>query len=641
MMRWIDERTTSLDERVALARSASGWTFLSRALAVIRALQSETVIRDAFRELLAEEADAVKRHRAGYKDSLRAATALRARVENDHPGWLRHANAADDDYDVQFTAEAFDRHIMRETADGSLGAAAPGKASHEEDEHVVHVLRPLRSWIAKGDGAGEGSEGENHEEGDDPEGRGEPRFEGEESEAEWMSAYNKIEDTWELQSRMRKLELASSGAAAARLVEFYENAHAERPRELDSILRLLMLKNSIYGPLYARLHDDDSPRWQDKPQAGDGEPPTAEQRLLADLELVAAEVRFRLLGMKSLGEVLRRFKHRCEAFQAKTLRETAEAAPRPEDPLRDACAAYLFDQGVDVITEVPASQLRADILGPSIYVEAKQYTANDQAKIIRGYQQLLGTLLRLHASPMAPAEAFYVVFRRSEKAPLFELPAAPLLQHGIRIHCVLVDLVPPAGAGSRERTRMVRISEEQLWPHAQEEPAVAQTAAGVASTPSAARTERRPAKKAESTAPRRNGAKAAKKAKAPGRKEAKAAKKAKAPGRKEAKAARKAGRTPRSHARRTRGRSLDEPETTPEHHPRPRDAPGPGRRRVRAVHGHRPPSRHSSTSAEVSHGPSKRRNSVALPTPYASSGRRSRATASSSRPVTLSLAINC
>jgi hypothetical protein len=432
-MRWINERCDNLLARVQLVEGSDGWVFLSRSLAVVKALQSEPVVSRVFAELLHEEDRCVAAYRATYDATLGAAKALRERVEASEPAWLRHTTEDDDDLAWQFSVEGFDRQIERTIAAGSLGSVAPAKLGRLEADHVEHVLRPLENWIP--DDADDG----------------------------WIAQLHDVKHPWELAVRIRTLDLAGPGAAAARLVQLAATVSEERPRTFDAGARRFLLRNSTYGALYTQI--DGGNRIEILEDGTPAEANRAQQALLADLRVVTAEIRFRLLGMQSLIDVVNRFKHRCEAFLAKSLLAQCEDAPRPEDVLRDACATYVFDQGIDVITEAPASQLRADILGAAIYVEAKQYKTNrDRSKIVSGFRQLLGTLLRLRASPLAPSEAFFVVFRRSGAAPLYELPSEPLLHDGLRIHCVLIDLAPTDEAGSREQQQMVAIAADELWP---------------------------------------------------------------------------------------------------------------------------------------------------------------------------------
>ncbi|HVY78532.1 MAG TPA: hypothetical protein VG898_08515 [Solirubrobacterales bacterium] len=166
--------------------------------------------------------------------------------------------------------------------------------------------------------------------------------------------------------------------------------------------------------------------------------------------------------------LLRRFKARCEAFDAADLRETAQAATQPELPLAQEAARFFFDQGLNPLTETSISGgLRPDILDPfatdSVYVEAKQVgdDSNAAADIVGGARQLYNTLRRMKGEPFNISEAFLLVFRRG--GPDVELPASYRVEDWT-IFPLLIDIAPSSQSGSRQRRRPISLSVEDLAP---------------------------------------------------------------------------------------------------------------------------------------------------------------------------------
>ena len=143
----------------------------------------------------------------------------------------------------------------------------------------------------------------------------------------------------------------------------------------------------------------------------------------------------------------------------------AKKSPRPiEDRLVAKLARYLFDAGLDPLTTPLAGMLRPDLLGMpagktwSFYVEGKQYEKRDVAYLTRGYWQMLDTMHSLVGSA-ALREAFYVVFRLG--GPMVHLPPEMRLAD-VDVYSVVIDISDPKTAGSRQRTKPIVITPEDV-----------------------------------------------------------------------------------------------------------------------------------------------------------------------------------
>lgn len=189
----------------------------------------------------------------------------------------------------------------------------------------------------------------------------------------------------------------------------------------------------------------------------------------ADVALVHGELCDRIGGTMSRLALVNRFKRRCEWYDASRMRElaeTAEAVSRKEALFTDELARFLFDAGLEPVTEFTAGSVRLDIVesgtrGRGLYVEAKQYGLGESAtsKAKQALRQVRSTAGRLRGSPYEVREAFVVMFRRG--GPLFELPAV-FETHDIRVHFVTVDLAPTSEAGSKEKQEPVLVTPSEL-----------------------------------------------------------------------------------------------------------------------------------------------------------------------------------
>lgn len=187
------------------------------------------------------------------------------------------------------------------------------------------------------------------------------------------------------------------------------------------------------------------------------------KRATADAATVREELLLRIGLGRSRSALVRRYAARCEAFDAERLRAACAADSRnAERVLTLDFARYLFDSGLTPLLDGTASGLRPDILhveaSSLFYVEAKQYDANPKSQLRRAYSQVWSTWGRLRKTYPC-TEAFLVVFRRAGQYA--ELPSV-IRQAGLRLHSVLVDI--SIEAGSREKSSMVTITEEDLQP---------------------------------------------------------------------------------------------------------------------------------------------------------------------------------
>jgi hypothetical protein len=165
--------------------------------------------------------------------------------------------------------------------------------------------------------------------------------------------------------------------------------------------------------------------------------------------------------------VFNRFQARCEQHDAERLRGLVDIAKsksgKPEDVLRDQLALWLFDQGLNPVTEPRIGNLRPDLLDPgALYVEAKQYQEPaPRSKVIRGMYQVYDTFRRLRISHPEVTEGFYVVFRRG--GPLVIAPPVVRSEEGWTVHLKFVDIAS-GDIGSSQKHQPARISLEELSP---------------------------------------------------------------------------------------------------------------------------------------------------------------------------------
>lgn len=433
-MHWLGDAIDTLKARVDLALAGRGATLVARALQVLATMRTGVAVAPIFQDLIDEEEANVAKYRAAYQRGLHDVGALRERIEREHAEWLRHRSVDDGEAAVWGSVEAFDVSRTKNVVDDRL-AVLPGERGEHEAEHMRHLVAVINGWIP------------NQEE-----------YSGE----DWATPYLEVKDRWEFALRQRRLQVPEAAAAAARLLKFATTANEESPRTADGILGWLPLGTGPYGALYEEYLGVPMARDHDAQQ---GRLKAARRALRADLRIVGAELRFRMLDVRSTSRLLLHLKHRCEAFTAAELRAATLNAYRKEDVLRDACAAFLFDAGVPVVTEVSIARLRADVIGAPIYVETKQYSSAS-AGIPKAARQVWSTLARLRGSPQGSQirDAYCLIFRLSGDAPIYDLPSAPIHFAGFRVYFLLIDIAAAAEAGSQEKKPAVPLSADQLLP---------------------------------------------------------------------------------------------------------------------------------------------------------------------------------
>lgn len=139
-----------------------------------------------------------------------------------------------------------------------------------------------------------------------------------------------------------------------------------------------------------------------------------EPLLRGHAEAVFRELAFRLLARRHLDTALHRYGVRAELYDRDRLLALADAnVGKVEAVLVSDCAKYLFDCGFSVSTEVVLGNVRADIVAPDLYVEAKQVGSRDEtkAKVLGAYRQALGSARRLRAQAPGVPPIALVVFQ--------------------------------------------------------------------------------------------------------------------------------------------------------------------------------------------------------------------------------------
>jgi len=191
------------------------------------------------------------------------------------------------------------------------------------------------------------------------------------------------------------------------------------------------------------------------------------ERIIEDLDLFSEEVRHRIGLRLSRRALVRRFKTRCERFDAAVLRAAIANEPKrkPEDILTIALAKYLFDQGLNPLFNAEIVKLRPDLFdstGPfAFYVEAKQYADKPQKLITKAAWQVWDTWNELDGQYEVP-EAFLLVFRRGGPLVVFD---SEFVRAGSRtLYPLLVDIAEPASKGSRAKQGPVHITAADLSP---------------------------------------------------------------------------------------------------------------------------------------------------------------------------------
>lgn len=187
------------------------------------------------------------------------------------------------------------------------------------------------------------------------------------------------------------------------------------------------------------------------------------------LERLEAELRARIGTVRSRLALFERFRQRAQCYDRERLREIAQGATREaEQRLTHELAVFLFDSGLNPLTEVTVDNNRLDILDPPgrVYVEAKQYSssASARADIVHGVNQIASGFQKLAGTPLEVHEGFLAVFRWDREGgpvpPLYELPRELRLGRR-RIYPLLIDLASSAASGRNAGTA-VQLAEMEL-----------------------------------------------------------------------------------------------------------------------------------------------------------------------------------
>jgi hypothetical protein len=187
----------------------------------------------------------------------------------------------------------------------------------------------------------------------------------------------------------------------------------------------------------------------------------AASRLILELSSRIGTVRSRLA-------MIDRYKARCEWHDRERLFQLAEEATGArESSLRDELALYLFDNGLNPISEASlGSHSRADVFHAaardSFVLEAKQYTNGTglDAALRAAFRQALDTVGNLRGSGYEADEAFVVLFRRG--GPRVILPTDPIVADGLSWYLRLINIAPAEADASRNKETPKEYTTEAL-----------------------------------------------------------------------------------------------------------------------------------------------------------------------------------
>lgn len=183
---------------------------------------------------------------------------------------------------------------------------------------------------------------------------------------------------------------------------------------------------------------------------------------------VGVELEGRIGTVRSRLALIDRYKARCEWHDRERLFELAKAATGArESALRDDLALYLFDSGLNPISEASlGAHARGDVFHPdpvdSFLLEAKQYSdgAGLESALRAAFRQALDTAGNLRGSGFEADEAFIVLFRRG--GPRAILPTEPVIADGLRWHLRLINIAPPEVDASRNKATPREYGVEEL-----------------------------------------------------------------------------------------------------------------------------------------------------------------------------------
>jgi hypothetical protein len=170
---------------------------------------------------------------------------------------------------------------------------------------------------------------------------------------------------------------------------------------------------------------------------------------IGNVVVVRSEIHARLGHRASAAWLLQRYAQRCRWLRRDELQKLTggKAGRRQELNLTRDVALFLFDQGLEVLTEQGRGQQRYDIIGPSLLVEAKVQARRRSARsaVIAGLKQIHNYHTALSQEGIVP-DPVLVVFRVS--GPHADLPSEALIGN-LTVPIVYVDLAPAPESGSR------------------------------------------------------------------------------------------------------------------------------------------------------------------------------------------------
>jgi hypothetical protein len=188
--------------------------------------------------------------------------------------------------------------------------------------------------------------------------------------------------------------------------------------EPNQLLRLMFHEAPVRETIRKVMYRSGSP-----PMFGDT--PTAEDRsrfknirevTSERLQLLKADVLWQLNTKVSREWVIRRYVERSVRLRAEELRQLIRRQKKPEETLVAEAAGYLFDQGLDVWTEVTIGAQRLDLVGKpgpgAFVVEAKIYRNPSKGKdaVRTGLNQLWSYATTLEPT-LSTIEGFLLVYR--------------------------------------------------------------------------------------------------------------------------------------------------------------------------------------------------------------------------------------
>ncbi|MGB0092722.1 MAG: hypothetical protein WBP81_09335 [Solirubrobacteraceae bacterium] len=196
--------------------------------------------------------------------------------------------------------------------------------------------------------------------------------------------------------------------------------------------------------------------------------------VITEMDAAASQVLAHLAAeigrVRSHLELVQRFAFRARAYDRTRLIAMADgeqAKGRREAALRDEFARFLFDEGLQPLTEASLATTRADILeisGPStLLVEAKQYTGGSAAALTtliqKAFLQALDTAAEIPPAAR-PTEVFLVIFRRRGRR--ISLSEPPVRVGDLDVYLRLIDISDPEETGSGASGELVTLSENDL-----------------------------------------------------------------------------------------------------------------------------------------------------------------------------------